>query len=180
MTATLLKEMCSNVHIEPELQPVTNESLSGATTNSQDGARLDISANGVWGGTFEKTYFDVRIFNPHAPSNKNISLQACYGKHEKEKKRTYEQRIREIEHSRFTPLVLSTTAGMSKETAVIYNHLTLCSPRNGNHHIKHTVLATLPPWRLPSTVLHSSNQRCKILSLSQSIKANNNPLNSPK
>ena len=29
--------------------------------NCQDGARLDVLANGVWGGRFEKTYFDVRV-----------------------------------------------------------------------------------------------------------------------
>ena len=67
LTATLLTEVCHDVCIEPELQPVTNEVLTGSTANSQAGARLDIAANGVWGGTFEKTYFDVRVFNPHAP-----------------------------------------------------------------------------------------------------------------
>ena len=119
----LLTEVCDDVCLEPELQLVTSEPLAGATANCQDGARLDISANGVWGITFEKTYLDVRIFNPHTPSNKNMSLQACYRKHEQEKKRTYEQRICEIERSTFTPLVLSTTAGMGKETTVFFKHL---------------------------------------------------------
>ena len=49
LTATLLTEVCHDVCIEPELQPVTGEVLSGATANSQDGARLDIAANGFWG-----------------------------------------------------------------------------------------------------------------------------------
>ena len=69
LTATLLTEVCNNVRIKPDLQPATNEVSSGATANLQDGAWLDIAANGVWGGTFERTYFDVRVFNPHAPSN---------------------------------------------------------------------------------------------------------------
>ena len=43
---------------------MTSEPLIGAPANYQDGAGLDISANGVWGGTFEKTYFDVSIFTP--------------------------------------------------------------------------------------------------------------------
>lgn len=46
----------------------TGEHLAGASTNTQDGAQLDIAANGLWGGHFERTYFDVRVFNPHAPS----------------------------------------------------------------------------------------------------------------
>ena len=66
MTATLLTEVCNDVRIEPELQPVTDEELTGSLANSQAGARLDIAANGVSGGTFERIYFDVRVFNPHA------------------------------------------------------------------------------------------------------------------
>ena len=67
LTANLLTEVCKDVSIEPELQPVQPQQLCGATVNTQDGKRLDISANGVWEGRFEKTFFDVRVFNPHAP-----------------------------------------------------------------------------------------------------------------
>ena len=49
LTAMLLTEVARDVQIEPELQPVTNEGLAGASANFQDGARLDIVANGVWG-----------------------------------------------------------------------------------------------------------------------------------
>ena len=55
LTATLLTEVCHDVCIEPGLQPISNEILTGATTNTQDGARLDVAANGFWGGTYEKT-----------------------------------------------------------------------------------------------------------------------------
>jgi len=68
LTATLLTEVCNDVCIEPELQPVTDEELTGSTAISQAGACLDIAANDVWGGTLERTYFDVRIFNHYAPS----------------------------------------------------------------------------------------------------------------
>ena len=108
ITASLLTEVCSEVCVEPDLQPVTPDQLNGASANSQDGARLDVSANGVWGGRFQKTYFDVRVFNPLAPSNRNQAPAAVYRKHELEKKRAYQQRIQEVEHSSFTPLVLST------------------------------------------------------------------------
>ena len=48
LTANLLTEICHNVCIEPDLQPITGEVLTctGATSNTQDGARLDIPANG--------------------------------------------------------------------------------------------------------------------------------------
>ncbi len=70
-TASLLTEVCSEVCVETNLQPVSADQLNGASANSQEGARLDISANGVWGGRFQKTYFNVRVFNPLAPSNRN-------------------------------------------------------------------------------------------------------------
>ncbi len=47
LTATLLTEVCNDVCIEPNLQPITEETFRGATANTQEGARLDISANGV-------------------------------------------------------------------------------------------------------------------------------------
>ena len=50
--------------VEPDLQPITNETLSAATANTSEGARLDIAMNGFWGGRFEKTFVDVRVFNP--------------------------------------------------------------------------------------------------------------------
>ena len=109
--------------IEPDLQPVGGDELSGSSSNTQDGARLDIAANGFWGGRFERTFFDVRMFNPHAPSNRTLR---CYRKHELERKCQYEQRVREIEHASFTPLVLLATGGMASEATVFYKRLASC------------------------------------------------------
>ena len=88
-----------------------------------DNARLDISANGVWGGKHKKTFLDVRVFNPHAPSNKNLPLATCYRKHEKEKKRSYGLRVREFEHDTFTPLVLAASGGLGAEATCFYKRL---------------------------------------------------------
>ena len=123
LTANLLSEVCHNVSTEPHLQPLTGVSLCLATTNSQDGARLDITANGFWGGRFERTFFDVKVFNPYAPSNGHTQPASDYRAHENAKKRTYEQRIREIEHSSFTPLVMSLTGGLGREAQAAYKHL---------------------------------------------------------
>ena len=60
LTVNLLTDICHDGFVEPELQPITNEILSGASSNTQDGARLDIAANGIWSASFERTYFDVR------------------------------------------------------------------------------------------------------------------------
>ena len=73
ITANLLSEVCNNVCIEPHLQPISGEHLPGTTANITEGAHLDIAANGLWGGRFERTYFDVRVFNPHAASNRQTN-----------------------------------------------------------------------------------------------------------
>ena len=59
LTANLLTEVCSDVCIEPELQPLTGEVLTGATSNVQDGARLDIAINTFWEGQSERTFLEV-------------------------------------------------------------------------------------------------------------------------
>ena len=120
VTADLLSEVCHDVRTEPDLQPLTGESLVSRSSVTSEGARLDIAVNGFWGGRYERTYLDVRVFNPHAPSNRNTSITNCYRKHEAEKKRAYEQRIREVEHSSFTPLVFSATGGMGKQGSTFY------------------------------------------------------------
>ena len=123
VTASLLTEVCHDVMIERNLQPLTGEALTKATSNIADGARLDIAVNGFWWGRFERTFLDVRIFNPHAPANKNTTISKCYRKHEAEKKRAYEQRILEVEQSTFTPLIFSATGGMAKQSTTFYKRL---------------------------------------------------------
>ena len=119
-TATLLKEVCYNVQVEPQLQPLTGESFSHKTANTDPCARLDISACGVWGGRFERTFFDVRVFNPSAQSNCATPISSTYRKHENEKRRHYEERILQVERASFSPLVLSATGGMAPVATTFY------------------------------------------------------------
>ena len=72
--ASFMDEVCHDVEIEPHLQSLQGESFDNRTTTTEDDARLDIKANGLWGSRFCKTFFDVKIFNPHArtcPRNTN-------------------------------------------------------------------------------------------------------------
>ena len=121
--ACFLTEVCNDVQIEPNLQPVPQNVRFGTSANVTEGARLDISANGFWGSRYEKTFVDVIVFNPHSDTAQSTSISACYTRHEKEKKRQYECRVCEIEHSSFTPLVFSTTGGMSKQATIFYKRL---------------------------------------------------------
>ena len=63
------------------------------------------------------------MFNPLAPSNCRSSPNATYRHHENVKKKSYEERIREIEHGSFTPLVFSATGGMAPAATVMYKRL---------------------------------------------------------
>ena len=161
LTATLLTEVCHDVCIEPELQPVSDEALAGVYANHQDGARLDIAANGFWGGTFERTYFDV---NPRALSNRHTQLSNPYRKHERIKKRTYEQRVREIEYASFTPLVLSATGGLANEANTFYKRLASLLAYKWDYPYSSTLcwlrcrLTIFPP-----VVGHPVNQRISII-----------------
>ena len=90
------------------------------SANTEVNARLDITADGVSGGRFERSYFDVWVFNPFAQSNLQRPLAATYRRHELEKVRQYEQRFREIKLSSFTPLIFSSSGGMGKVATTFY------------------------------------------------------------
>ena len=125
LTAELMTETCHNVAVEPKLQPITGEAFRYHSTNIEEEARLDIKANGFWESKSSCAFFDVRVFNPYAQSNRNKSLKACYRKHEQEKRRAYEDRILQVEHGSFCPIMLLTTGGMGPTAQVIYGRLAL-------------------------------------------------------
>ena len=52
-----------------------------------------------------------------------MDLPAIYHRQESEKKRQYSQRVKEVEHGVFTPLVFSTTGGMARECSTFYRRL---------------------------------------------------------
>ena len=78
---------------------------------------------GFWGGRFEKAFVDVMVFNPSAQSNRHGPLSSVYRKHEQEKRRQYDQRVHEVEHATFTPLVLSTTGAMGRAATTFSRRL---------------------------------------------------------
>jgi len=50
-------------------------------------------------------------------------LSAAYCKHEQEKRHAYEERVCEVEHGYFIPLVFSTSGGMGKAATIVYKRL---------------------------------------------------------
>ena len=99
--ADLLKLFCRDVFTEPPLIKTAEELLAGTT--DADGARLDVSARGIW-NPFEKTLLDIRVTHPNAPSQKSKSLESIYNAHEKEKKQKYLDRVLQVEKASFIPV----------------------------------------------------------------------------
>ena len=120
ITASLLTEVCHDILLEPDLQPLTGEVIPRETSVKSDDASLDIARSRFWGGGFKWTYLDVRIFNPYAPSNRGTSIPNSYRKHEHEKKQAYERRLLEVVHLTFTPLVFFATGGMARKLTIFY------------------------------------------------------------
>ena len=70
ITASLLTEVCHNVATEPQLQPLSGESMTARSANIDDGARTDVRARGFWNAS-QDAFFDVRVFYPNASCNRS-------------------------------------------------------------------------------------------------------------
>ena len=71
----------------------------------------------------QKAFYDVRVFNPLAKRYANQSLRKSYEINEKEKKRSYNQRILEVDNGSFTPLIMNAMGGMGRECQIFYQRL---------------------------------------------------------
>ena len=117
--ADLLSEAHRDIETEPALQPVEGELIDGL---AGENARPDIRARGVW-RPGQNAFFDVRVTNTNSKYQVETSTMKCLEKHEKEKKRQYNNRIMNIEHGTFTPLVFSITGVMGKECSRFHKHM---------------------------------------------------------
>uniref|UniRef100_A0A1X7TFT4 Uncharacterized protein n=1 Tax=Amphimedon queenslandica TaxID=400682 RepID=A0A1X7TFT4_AMPQE len=66
-------------------------------------------------------------------------LSTTYRRHENDKRRQYEQRVTQVEHSSFVPLVFSATGGMSKSTSNFYRHLAQKLSTKRDEHLSMTL-----------------------------------------
>ena len=121
-TAEVLSEVCNDVVVEPLLTPLTGEHFNLKSANTEDNARLDVAARGVW-TRGSRAFFDIRVFNPLAQCYNDSTIKAAHKSNENSKKREYNERVLQVEHGSFTPLVFSTFGGMSVECGNLFNKL---------------------------------------------------------
>ncbi len=137
LTAEVLREVCVDVGTEPPLQPVHDEPLPPGS-NKSDGARLDVSARSVW-SPLSRAFFDIRVFNPLAQSNKAKTIASMYSSHEQQKKREYNQRVIMVEHGSFSPLVFSTSGGMGPEAQRLLKQIAWKMSYKRNEQYSHVI-----------------------------------------
>ena len=87
-------------------------------------------------------FFEVRVFNPNAKRYVNQDISKICELNEKENKRLYNERIIEIEHGSFIPLMMSAVGGMSLERKKFYSRLaeTISAKRGTGYNITVTWL----------------------------------------
>ena len=106
LTAKILSEPSNNTELEPKLVPLSGEDLSNWTANRSNEARLDVQAHGFW-ERGKQTFFHLRFYSPNACWYLNKSLQQCDVMNENDKKRTYNERVLQVDHDTFTQLIFS-------------------------------------------------------------------------
>ena len=117
--ANLLRKVCNDVEVEPQLQPLNGETVIGL---DGDDARPDIRARGAW-RPCQNAFFDVNITNANCASQQESSSAQIFRTHENAKKRNYNDRIMNVEHGTFTPLVYSVNGGVGPEAEVFIKHI---------------------------------------------------------
>lgn len=122
ITAQMLKEVCHDVAVEPQLLPLQGEQLARRSANTSGDARVDVSARGFW-TRGQRAYFDIRIFDPMAHCHRELTLDAAHKRNEQEKCRQYEERIQGVDQGSFTPLVFTTSGGMGARAQCFYARL---------------------------------------------------------
>ena len=92
------------------------QTLEGEIINGLTGvnAKPDVRARGFW-REGQNDFLNVRITNTSSESQRHLTSENIFTKHEREKKRQYNNRIMNVEHGTFTPLVFSVNGGMAKE-----------------------------------------------------------------
>ena len=118
----IVSEVCKDTEIKPKLLPLSGEELHERTTNRSNEAGLDIRARGFWNRR-RQTFFNIRVFDPNACRYLSRSLQQRHIMNEREKKRSYIERVLQVDYETFKPLVFSNYRSMRRECNMFYSRL---------------------------------------------------------
>ena len=111
LLAGLLKTVCSDVEVEPQLQELEGEQFTRSSTLTDDQTRPDIRAR-VFYRAGQVAFFDVKVINPNSNSYLQHSTKKTMQNAERQKSRCYNERILNVERGSFAPLIYTVAGGM--------------------------------------------------------------------
>ena len=117
-----MRETGHVVEPEPALQKLTGEGFKYKSANKEDDARSDLKVTGFW-RNMRQAYFDVKVVSPFARSYAHLSQKSILLSAEKSKMREYRERIREVEHADFNPLVFTTVGAMGPQSQIVMKRI---------------------------------------------------------
>ena len=114
LVTSYLGKVCTNVDVEPQLQPLDNEQFNLRSTVTSPEASLGMNAGGFWfrGVT---AFFDVRVTHVNSKRSHGKATSTIFKEQQEEKKRKYQQKALDVEMGSFTPLVFGTNGGMGAD-----------------------------------------------------------------
>ena len=112
------------VEMEPQLAPLVGEeeAFQFKTANKEEEARSDLLIPGFW-KQYRRAFFDVTAFSPFARSYRDQEISKVFAIRERRKILEYQERIRNVDHGDFTPLVFSTSGGMGRLASTVVSKL---------------------------------------------------------
>ena len=112
LLTSVLGKVCTNVEVEPHLQPLDNKRFNLRSAVTSPETRLNMKAGGFWfrGVT---AFFDVRVKHVNCKCNQGKATSIISKGQEEEKKLKYQQRV-QIPRS-FTPLVFGSNGRMGAD-----------------------------------------------------------------
>ena len=111
-----------SVETEPKLQPLSGEQFQYKSANKDEDARSDVKCTGFW-RPLRQAYFDVKIVSPMARSYSSKTSAQLFRDAENAKNREYSERIRQVEHADFNPLVFTTAGGMAPQCHLVVKRI---------------------------------------------------------
>ena len=111
----------SHVEVEPKLQALSGEAFDYKSAIKDNEARSDIMVGGFW-STMRQAFFDVKVVSL-ARSYANFTPASLFRMAEKSKNRAYKERIREVEHGDFSPLVFTTAGGLAPQSQIVIKRI---------------------------------------------------------